>query len=219
MLAGHCLLLTAGPTWEAIDPVRGITNHSSGKMGYALASTARDRQMQVILVSGPVCLAPLDGVQTINVQSAQDMYEAVHGVLNSRRVDIFIGVAAVADYRPAGMQTQKIKKSADELTLRLVKNPDIVASVAALEAGRPYTVGFAAETQNLEAYARGKLQAKNLDMIVANDVSEADVGFGAEQNRIQIITRNDIVIPDKQAKSQLAETILSTIASQIVDNR
>lgn len=215
MLVGRTVLLTAGPTWEAIDPVRGITNHSSGKMGYALAVAARDLRMQVFLVSGPVCQAPPEGVHVINVQSALDMHAAVHDVLRAQSVDVFIGVAAVADYRPADVQTQKIKKSGDELSLRLVKNPDIVASVAGLESGRPYTVGFAAETQNLEAYARGKLQAKNLDMIIANDVSESGVGFGAEQNRIQIITHTDTLSPDKQAKSQLAETILSTIATQL----
>jgi len=175
--------------------------------------------MRVILVSGPVCLAPLNGVQMIKVQSAQDMYDAVHDVLSAQRVDIFVGVAAVADYRPAEVQRQKIKKSGDELTIRLVRNPDIVASVAALEERRPYTVGFAAETQNLEAYARGKLQAKNLDMIIANDVSEAGVGFGAEQNRIQIITHSDIISPEKQAKSQLAEIILSTIVTQVTDDK
>ncbi len=215
MLNGQTILLTAGPTWEAIDPVRGISNHSSGKMGYALATTAKAMGAKVVLVSGPVCLPPPQGIETISIESALQMYDAVHHCLQTESVDIFISVAAVADYRPAEVQSQKIKKSTDELTLRLVKNPDIVASVAALQQRRPYTVGFAAETQQLETYARGKLQAKHLDMIIANDVSEAGVGFGATQNRIVIITETDIIRPPKQSKARLSETILNTILNQI----
>ena len=215
MLKGKTVLLTAGPTWEAIDPVRGITNHSSGKMGYALAERALALNADVILVSGPVCLSPPAGVKTIPVTSARDMYAAVHEQLNARKTDLFIGVAAVADYRPAEVQTQKIKKSGDELTLRLVKNPDIIASVAALGHNRPYVVGFAAETEALEAYARGKLENKNLDMVVANDVSRQGTGFGADQNRVQLITRKMTLDSGVQHKSRIAEFILSNIAEHL----
>lgn len=215
MLDGKSLLLTAGPTWEAIDPVRGITNHSSGKMGYSLARAARDLGVCVTLISGPVCLAPPGGVKTIQIQSALDMYNAVHRVLSTQAVDIFIGVAAVADYRPLEVHAQKLKKSTQELNLSLVKNPDIVASVAALKKHRPYTVGFAAETRDVEHYARSKLQAKNLDMIIANDVSEAGVGFGAEQNRIMIITQQQTLAPTKGEKTELSRTILQHISKQL----
>ena len=215
MLNGKTVLLTAGPTWEAIDPVRGITNHSSGKMGYALAEQAHDMGAKVILVSGPVCLNPPPGVETIGVTSARDMYEAVHQQLNSRRVDLFIGVAAVADYRPAEVQSQKIKRSDDELTLRLVKNPDIVASVAALEENRPFTVGFAAETEKLEVHARGKLENKQLDMVVANDVSKQGTGFGTDQNHVVLISRHHSVDSGQQHKSQIAEFILTQISEQL----
>lgn len=215
MLDGKSLLLTAGPTWEAIDPVRGITNHSSGKMGYSLARAARDLGVCVTLISGPVCLAPPGGVKTIQIQSALDMYNAVHRVLSTQAVDIFIGVAAVADYRPLEVHAQKLKKSTQELNLSLVKNPDIVASVAALKKHRPYTVGFAAETRDVEHYARSKLQAKNLDMIIANDVSEAGVGFGAEQNRIMMITQQQTLAPTKGEKTELSRTILQHISKQL----
>jgi len=215
VLSGLSVLLTAGPTWEAIDPVRGITNHSSGKMGYALAQAARDMGAHVSLISGPVCLSAPDDIELTAVQSARDMYDAVHRILAVRPFDIFVGVAAVADYRPAEQHGQKLKKSADELTIRLIKNPDIVASVAGLSNGRPFTVGFAAETQSLESYARGKLRAKNLDMIIANDVSEDGVGFGAAQNRILMITGEQTLAPPKMDKDNLAQTILKHITSQM----
>ena len=211
MLTEKTLLITAGPTWEAIDPVRGITNHSSGKMGYSLARAASERGAKVILVSGPVCLPPPQGVETLAVSSARDMYDAVHAQLQTQRIDVFVGVAAVADYRPADVQEQKIKKSSDELTLRLVKNPDIVASVAALEKGRPYTVGFAAETENLEQYARGKLENKNLDMIIANDVSRSDTGFGSDSNHVLLITRNRTLDSGYLGKAELSHHILQHI--------
>jgi phosphopantothenoylcysteine decarboxylase/phosphopantothenate--cysteine ligase len=215
ILSGKILLITAGPTWEAIDPVRGISNHSSGKMGYALAEQATNLGAHVLLVSGPVCLAPPAKVEITQVQSAREMYVAVHDQLASFDIDIFIGVAAVADYRPAEIQTQKIKKSSDAITLRLIKNPDIIASVAALSSRRPYTVGFAAETQNLQQHARDKLQNKRLDMIVANDVSQADSGFGVDQNRALIITQSQTIDSGKLEKSSLAELILQNISQQL----
>ena len=215
MLNGKTVLLTAGPTWEAIDPVRGITNHSSGKMGYALAGEALELGAKVILVSGPVCLTPPTGVETIQVVSARDMLDAVHQQLRKNKIDLFIGVAAVDDYRPAEVQAQKIKKSGDELTLRLVKNPDIVASVAALGENRPYTVGFAAETEKLEEHARGKLENKRLDMVVANDVSKQGTGFGADQNRVVLISHEQTRSSGQQHKSRIAQFILTHIAEQL----
>lgn len=215
MLENKTLLLTAGPTWEPIDPVRGITNHSSGKMGYALAISAANLGAQVYLVSGPVCLAEPAGINTTKVQSALQMYDAVHEFIRAQPIDIFIGVAAVADYRPVEVARQKIKKSSDTLHLELTKNPDIVASVAALAHGRPFTVGFAAETEHLKKHARTKLKAKKLDLIIANDVSEQGVGFGADQNRVLIIGPDQTLDLGKQAKSKLADTILSHISEQL----
>lgn len=212
MLTDKTLLITAGPTWEAIDPVRGITNHSSGKMGYALAQEARKLGAEVMLVSGPVCLPPPEGIETLQVQSARQMFEAVHQQLTRRHIDVFIGVAAVADYRPADVQPQKIKKSAAELTLTLVKNPDIVASVAALTHARPYTVGFAAETEKLLEHASAKLRKKQLDMIIANDVSEQGTGFGTDQNRVYLITPEQTLDSGLLHKSQVAQTILQHIS-------
>jgi phosphopantothenoylcysteine decarboxylase/phosphopantothenate--cysteine ligase len=211
VLNGKKFLITAGPTWEAIDPVRGITNHSSGKMGYAIAQSAFALDAEVKLISGPVCLSPPIGVETIQVLSAQDMFEAVHRQLESQDLDVFIGVAAVADYRPEHVPIQKIKKSSAKLTLELVKNPDIVSSVARMESGRPYTVAFAAETENLQANALKKLVNKKLDMIIANDVSKLSIGFGTDQNQVLMITRDQTIDSGIQKKTELAHTILQHI--------
>ncbi len=166
LLAGLKLCITAGPTREAIDPVRFISNHSSGKMAYALAAQAAQAGAHVSLISGPVNLATPDRVNRIDVISAEDMLAAT--LAHCTDCDIFIGVAAVADYRPAAVTQEKIKKSADKLTLELVRNPDIISTVAAL-AGRPFMVGFAAETHDLLVHGREKLTRKNLDMLFAND--------------------------------------------------
>ncbi|MEZ8706156.1 bifunctional phosphopantothenoylcysteine decarboxylase/phosphopantothenate--cysteine ligase CoaBC [Vibrio alginolyticus] len=186
LLEGKSILITAGPTREAIDPVRYITNHSSGKMGYALASAAAQMGAKVTLVSGPVSLNTPVGVERINVSSAQEMHEAV--MTHANRHDAFISCAAVADYRPQTIASQKLKKTEDndEMVINMVKNPDIVASVAAMTEKRPFTVGFAAETNNVETYARGKLTKKNLDMICANDVSVAGQGFNSNDNAITL---------------------------------
>ncbi|MCG9619973.1 bifunctional phosphopantothenoylcysteine decarboxylase/phosphopantothenate--cysteine ligase CoaBC [Vibrio diabolicus] len=186
LLEGKSILITAGPTREAIDPVRYITNHSSGKMGYALASAAAQMGAKVTLVSGPVSLnTPVD-VERINVSSAQEMHEAV--MTHANKHDAFISCAAVADYRPQTIASQKLKKTEDndEMVINMVKNPDIVASVAAMTEKRPFTVGFAAETNDVETYARGKLTKKNLDMICANDVSVAGQGFNSNDNAITL---------------------------------
>lgn len=171
-------MLTAGPTYEAIDAVRGITNRSSGKMGYAIAQAALELGAQVTLVSGPTVLLAPHGVELVQVNSAQEMFEAVK--THVAGTDIFIGVAAVADYRAAETSTQKIKKSTSNLTLVLVPNPDILAYVAALPKP-PFCVGFAAETENLKTYATQKRTAKKLPLLAANLAQQA---IGADDNEL-----------------------------------
>jgi len=211
-LSGKSVIITAGPTREAIDPVRYISNHSSGKMGYALATAAQEAGAHVVLISGPVQLATPDRVERIDVESAQQMLEAVEAQLP--QADIFIGAAAVADYRPADLATQKIKKNNDEMNIRLIKNPDIIANVAAKQ-DKPFTVGFAAETQNVLAYARGKLEKKNLDMIIANDVSNKDIGFNSDDNAIIIIDKDQEKEFPQASKYQLAQQIISHITNKL----
>ena len=211
-LSGKTVLITAGPTREAIDPVRYISNHSSGKMGYALAMAAQEAGAHVVLISGPVQLPPPDRVEVISVESAQQMLEAVEAKLSN--TDIFIGAAAVADYRPANLATQKIKKNNDEMNIHLVKNPDIIATVAA-KANKPFTVGFAAETQDVLAYARGKLLKKSLDMIIANDVSNKDIGFNSDDNAIIIIDKDQEKEYPQASKYQLAQHIINHISHKL----
>ncbi|WP_045460463.1 bifunctional phosphopantothenoylcysteine decarboxylase/phosphopantothenate--cysteine ligase CoaBC [Vibrio hyugaensis] len=186
LLAGKSVLITAGPTREAIDPVRYISNHSSGKMGFALANAAAQLGAKVTLVSGPVGLNTPTGVERINVASAQEMHDAVMAHAPSH--DAFISCAAVADYRPENVASQKLKKTEnnDQMTINMVKNPDIVAAVANMTVQRPFTVGFAAETNDVETYAHGKLVKKNLDMICANDVSVEGQGFNSNDNAITL---------------------------------
>ncbi|WP_163558130.1 bifunctional phosphopantothenoylcysteine decarboxylase/phosphopantothenate--cysteine ligase CoaBC [Halomonas sp. NO4] len=187
--AGLHLVITAGPTREPLDPVRYLSNHSSGKMGYALAAAAAALGARVTLISGPVALATPEGVERLDVETASEMHAAAQRLASE--CDLFIGCAAVADYRAESPADHKIKKREGEesLTLRLVKNPDIIAEVAA-RADRPFVVGFAAETRDLEAYARDKLARKGLDMIVANDVSQAGLGFGADDNAALLLWRD-----------------------------
>ncbi|MFG0453811.1 bifunctional phosphopantothenoylcysteine decarboxylase/phosphopantothenate--cysteine ligase CoaBC [Shewanella mangrovisoli] len=210
-LAGQSVLITAGPTREAIDPVRYISNHSSGKMGFALAKAAADMGAAVTLVAGPVNLATPEGVTRINVESAQNMLDAVMDHVDKK--DIFIGCAAVADYRVSDIADCKIKKSAEEMQLALVRNPDILATVASL-ANRPFVVGFAAETHDVEAYARDKLKRKNLNMIAANDVSVAGLGFNADANALRVFWpqgSQDLPATDKLT---LARQLLSLIVKE-----
>ncbi|WP_394148233.1 bifunctional phosphopantothenoylcysteine decarboxylase/phosphopantothenate--cysteine ligase CoaBC [Shewanella atlantica] len=212
LLAGHSLLLTAGPTREAIDPVRYISNHSSGKMGFALAKAAADMGAKVTLVAGPVHLATPEGVNRIDVESTDDMLNAVMAQVESH--DIFIGCAAVADYRVADIAADKIKKSATDMQLALVRNPDILATVAS-HSPRPFTVGFAAETQDVEHYAKDKLIRKKLDMIAANDVSSPELGFNADSNALKVIWekgQQDLPATDKLS---LATQLLTLIAKRI----
>lgn len=211
-LSGKRVMITAGPTREAVDPVRFISNHSSGKMGFALAEAAANAGAEVTLVAGPVNLPTPAGCKRIDVESAMQMYDAV--MAEAAEQSIFIACAAVADFRPADVAEQKIKKGTDEqMQLTLVKNPDIVASVAAL-ATRPYTVGFAAETNHVEAYAKSKMAQKGLDMIAANDVTLPGLGFNSDNNALQVYTPNNHVTFGPDSKTTLAGKLISLIADQ-----
>lgn len=199
-------LITAGPTREYLDPVRFFSNPSSGKMGYALASAARDAGASVILVSGPVALRPPKGARLIRVESAQEMYREVTRCY--RDADIVIMAAAVADYRPEKCLSKKMKKGRSALSLRMVRTPDILASLGEKKRKR-LLVGFAAETGSLVREARRKMGEKNLDMIVANDVSRRDTGFGSDYNRALIIDKKGTVtrLP-RMSKDRLAGIIV-----------
>ena len=204
-LSGKKLVITAGPTREAIDPVRYISNHSSGKMGYALAEAAIEAGAEVTLISGPVNLEPPQRCTLTPVISAADMHSATMSACAD--ADILIAAAAVADYRPATIAAQKMKKHADAITLELEKNVDIV-SAATSEYKNLFVVGFAAETQDVESYARGKLERKGLDAIVANDVSRSDVGFNSDNNEAWWITANTSKTFSIRSKTQLARDIV-----------
>ena len=218
-MQGKTVMITAGPTREAIDPVRYISNHSSGKQGYALAAAASDAGAHVILVSGPTHLPVPDRVELIKVVTAIDMHEAVQARI--ALTDVFIGVAAVADYRPKLVQQHKIKKDQGglrTLTLELIENPDVIAEVAR-RADKPFTVGFAAETEHIEAYARKKLIDKNLDMIVANNVGNTDIGFNSDSNAITVYCRDTAVelpVMSKRALSQQIVELISQKLSEVV---
>jgi len=209
-LAGKRVLITAGPTREPIDPVRYITNRSSGKMGYALAAAAAREGAEVVLVSGPVNLEAPGGVRTLPVETAEQMFDATHD--NIGDIDIFIAAAAVSDYRPAGMAEQKIKKKRAEMRLDLVRSPDILASVAALD-DAPFTVGFAAETERVREYALSKLENKKLDMIVANRVG-TDRGFDRDDNAVSVYWHDGKQEFPVTAKIELAGRLIKLIASR-----
>jgi len=211
-LSGLRVCITAGPTREAIDPVRYISNHSSGKMGYALAEAAMEAGARVTLISGPVNLNCPDRVQRISANSAQQMLDTALAQMD--QCDIFIAAAAVADYRPVTVAEQKIKKSTDEITLTLVKNPDIVATIAS-HPQRPFTIGFAAETEKLLEHARGKLARKKLDMIIANDVAQQGIGFNSDDNAVTVVTRHGEQNLLLASKTQLARQLIALIAEQI----
>tara|TARA_R110000868_G_scaffold169291_5_gene404255 strand:- start:899 stop:2131 length:1233 start_codon:yes stop_codon:yes gene_type:complete len=212
LLAGKTIVITAGPTREALDPVRYISNHSSGKMGYAIAKAAQAMGAKVILVSGPTNLSPPANMTTIQVTSAAQMHQHVMAYIE--HCDVFVGCAAVADYRPVQSKAQKIKKSEQELTLTFVKNPDILSDVAHLPQP-PFTLGFAAETQNIREYALAKLQRKKLNMIAANDVSDSSIGFNSEQNALSVFWPQGEKILPVADKDQLAVQLMQLVAEQL----
>jgi phosphopantothenoylcysteine synthetase/decarboxylase len=203
------ILITAGPTREAIDPVRFLTNRSSGKMGYAIADAAVHAGHQVLLVSGPTSLDVPAGVDFIPVESAAEMYEVVARYLP--KMDAAFFAAAVADYTPAHVSGQKIKKEGDCLSLELVKTRDILGSARQVMGFEGFLVGFAAETEHLEENARAKLEKKGCDLIVANDVSRSDIGFDSEENEALLVFKDRIELFDKAPKHDLAMYLVSML--------
>ncbi len=209
-LTGKTVVVTAGPTREPIDPVRFITNRSSGKMGYAIAAAALEQGARVVLISGPTSISTPGGAEVHRVETAQEMYDVTHQQIAD--ADIFIATAAVSDYRPAEVQVQKIKKSDSTMRIELVRSEDILASVAALESA-PFTVGFAAETENVREYALGKLQRKKLDMIVANQVGGGK-GFDSDQNAVNVYWNTGEQTFSTAEKTELARDVLKLIAER-----
>ena len=212
LLAGRHVVVTAGPTYEDIDPVRFIGNRSSGRMGFAVAAAAAEAGARVSLVAGPVRLETPPGVNRRDVRSAAEMHDIALGL--ARDADVFFGVAAVADYRPAEVAPQKIKKGEPEQTLRLVGTPDILAEVAALPA-RPFTVGFAAETEHLREHALEKLSRKSLDMIAANRVGQEGSGFESEDNEILLLSADREQHLGSGSKMKLARLLIRAVASHL----
>ena len=212
-LAGRKVIITAGPTRERIDPVRFITNRSSGKMGFAVAEAARDAGAEVILISGPVSVCTPRAVRRVDVETAEQMLAAVNE--NLAGTDIFIAAAAVSDYRPVQVSTEKIKKTSDSLMLALSRTTDILATVAA-GAGRPFVVGFAAETQNVERNALAKLEGKNLDMIAANQVGEG-LAFDQDDNALTVYWRGGRRELRRAEKSQIAAELIALIAERFAN--
>lgn len=208
VLAGRKVLLTAGPTFEPLDPVRGLTNSSSGKMGYALARACAHAGAEVVMVSGPTGLPAPDGVRRIGVVRALDMRDAVIAELDG--VDVFIAVAAVADYRPEASAEHKVKKSGESMTLTLVPNPDILSEVAA-RPDAPFCVGFAAESRDLDTYAEGKRQTKRLQMVVGNLVQD---GLGTDDNQVVLYDAGGRHPLPRADKGELAGVIVSAIAER-----
>lgn len=209
-LKGLTVIVTAGPTREPIDPVRYITNRSSGKMGFALAAAAEEAGAKVILVSGPVSMATPQGVERIDVETAEEMYANVHARVSE--ADLFIACAAVSDYKPETEADEKLKRTQKTLNLELIRSPDTLASVAELKDG-PFTVGFAAETQNVSENARSKLTRKGLDMIAANQVGR-DCGFDQETNSLMVFWDNDEVDLERASKPVLAGRLIHLIAER-----
>ena len=212
VLQGEKVVITAGPTREALDPVRYISNHSSGKMGYALAAAAIDAGADVTLISGPVALSIPEKCQGILVMSADEMQQAA--LEFAEGADIFIATAAVADYKAASIASEKIKSGDDKMTISLEKNPDIVSSVASTFEDL-FVIGFAAESNDVETYAKGKLEQKHLDAIVANDISRTDIGFNSDDNEVSWIDADSTIVFSKRSKAQLARDLVAQIAIKI----
>jgi phosphopantothenoylcysteine decarboxylase/phosphopantothenate--cysteine ligase len=214
-LKGLKVMITAGPTREPIDPVRYITNRSSGKMGFAVATAAREAGAEVVLVTGPVSLPTPAAVRRINVETAEQMYRKVHDEIGGTH--IFIGCAAVSDYRPQDAAAKKIKRSAAEMDLKLVRSPDTLASIAALPRA-PFTVGFAAETHDVAVHARDKLERKRIDMIAANQVGP-DCGFDRETNALTVFWPGGELALGEGGKGQLARRLVAVVADRYRANR
>jgi len=212
LLAGQTVVITAGPTREAIDPVRYISNHSSGKMGYALAQAARDQGAKVVLISGPTHLVTPEEVTYVAIESAQDMLTACLKAVPD--ADYFIATAAVADYRPDTVSQQKLKKQHldNSLSLNLVQNPDILATISK-QYPHAITIGFAAETQNLIANAQAKLKRKGVHMIIANDVSDTRIGFNSDDNQVALVTADDVEDLPLLSKQNLARQLILAISN------
>ena len=210
-LEGVEVLVTAGPTREALDPVRYLTNHSTGKMGYAVAAAAAEAGARVSLVSGPTALPTPPGVERIDVTSASEMYAEV--MARATGCDVFIAAAAVADHRPARVAVRKVKKEGAPAALDLVRTPDIVAGVAAMDGG-PFTVGFAAETESVQANAEDKLARKGLDMIAANRVGVADRGFASDRNALSVLWRDGGRELALASKAEIARDLIALVAER-----
>ena len=215
-LSGKKILITAGPTQEPIDPVRFITNRSSGKMGYSLVEAALESGANVTLISGPVNIDPPSNCNFVSIKTAEEMYDAVMHHISG--MDVYIGTAAVSDYSPAKASDSKIKKdgSSSPMVLELKENQDILKSVSELEQ-RPYVVGFAAETNDLIKNAEKKLSNKNLDLIIANDVSNKDIGFDSDDNEVTLITEKEKHLIERQNKRKVSKKIIDFISGRIND--
>ena len=212
---GKKILITAGPTKEAIDPVRYLTNNSSGKMGYALAEVAYLSGAEVNLISGPVNIKPIEGVKLININTADEMLNEVQALITN--MDIFIGCAAVADFKPVDFHKSKIKKDHnDEMSLKLIKNPDIL-QYASDHMKEKLVIGFSAETDNVIENAKIKLLKKNLNMIICNDVSNKEIGFDSDDNEVHLITHDDVVKLTKTSKLKIAKQIIKSIEALIAN--
>ncbi len=215
LLSGYHLLISAGPTYEDIDPVRFVGNRSSGKMGFALAAGARQLGAQVHLITGPTALETPIGVRRTNVRSAAQMHQAVMAALQADRPHVYIGAAAVADYTPASVAEQKIKKIDDELILKMTRTADVLAQLSAHPLRPAVVVGFAAETNDVEHYARGKLEKKKLDMIVANRVGQTGRGFDADDNEVIVLCADSATPIPLCSKTDLAQKLLEKIAARL----
>ena len=215
-LSGKKILITAGPTQEPIDPVRFITNRSSGKMGYSLVEAALESGANVTLISGPVNIEPPSNCNFVSIKTAKEMYDAVMHHISG--MDVYIGTAAVSDYSPAKASDSKIKKdgSNSPMVLELKENEDILKSVSELDQ-RPYVVGFAAETNDLIKNAEKKLSNKNLDLIIANDVSNKEIGFDSDDNEVTLITEKDKYLIERQNKRKVSKKIIDFISGRIND--
>jgi phosphopantothenoylcysteine decarboxylase/phosphopantothenate--cysteine ligase len=210
-LANLSVLVSAGPTREAIDPVRYISNHSSGKMGYAVAQAARQLGATVSLVTGPTNLAPPAGMEVVQITTAAQMYDAV--MARAPAADVFVSAAAVADYAPAQAADRKLKKHAANMAIELVRTRDVLAAVSALEAA-PFTVGFAAETNDMRANAGKKLASKSLDMIAGNDVAQPGIGFNGDENALTVVWEDGEVELPRAAKTIIAQQLMELVAER-----